>query len=309
MTGSSMDSADLRHPGDTIKAKLHKLAISLPARPPWHGSLARLSPTCTDEERLAVYRAVRDSGGLPADAGFFLLASQIDDLVSHLSQPRLVEFEDQMQAIAKAHGLGEDDLWEHGEEPAEYLEVHRRYIDAWDQLYLEELLARGEDEIAQAFRDDRRQYERRLETGRRFFFGPLTDHLEALACWAQALVDEVSTCMEIGSPMGPLGYRYANDVDFVELTVYPTPVELVGGAEDGGIVDPDFHLDLGELTKVFDEVVHFGWKALGLLDEEGSQISVEGKFRGQDVFVQVLARPPEGEEPGLKLKVTRKRRR
>ena len=109
--------------------------------------------------------------------------------------------------------------------------------------------------------------------------------------------------------MGPLGYRYRIDEDLVELMVYATPVELVGGPDDGGLVDPDFHLDVGELSKVFDEVVHIGWNALGLLEEEGPYISVEGKFRGQDVFLQVLARAPEGEEPGLKLNVIKKRRR
>jgi hypothetical protein len=307
--GNAMGSGQLSDPDETIKAKLQELAIGMPIRPPWNDAVSRLAPTSTDEERLAVYQAVRNSGSIPADAGFFLVANQIDDLVSHLPQPKLVEFEDQMQAIARAHRLEEDDLWEDGEEPEEYLKVHRRYIAAWDQLYLEELLARGENEIAQAFRDERREYDRRLETGRKFFFGAVTDNQETLFRWAQALVDEVSTCMEVGSPMGPLGYRYRIDEDLVELMVYATPVELVGGPDDGGLVDPEFHLDVGELSKVFDEVVHIGWNALGLNEEEGSFISVEGKFRGQDVFLQVLARAPEDEEPGLKLNLMKKRRR
>lgn len=48
---------------------------------------------------------------------------------------------------------------------------------------------------------------------------------------------------------------------------------------------------------------------LGLNDEGRSNISVEGKFRGQDVFLQVFAFRPEGEKPGLKLNMTKKRRR
>jgi hypothetical protein len=41
-------------------------------------------------------------------------------------------------------------------------------------------------------------------------------------------------------------------------------------------------------------------------DPEGPHISVEGSFQGHEVFVQVLAYPPEDEEPGLKVDAIRK---
>jgi hypothetical protein len=294
---------------DILKAKLEAIARALPALPAWHAALARISAPSSHEDRLAVYQAVRGSGNLPTDAGFFLVAGEIDDLVSSLPQPKLQEFEVTMQAIMEAHGLEEDDFWEKGEAPAEYLEAHRQYMEVWNQLYLAELLARGEHEIAQTFRDDHREYERRLEMGRKFLFGSITDNQEDLFRWTQALVNEVSACLEVISPMGPMGYRYHVEDDLVAIKVYPTPVELVGGPDDGGRVDPDFHIDLGELSDVFDDVLHMGWNALGMNDEEGPHISVEGKFRGQDVYLQLLARAPDDEEPGLKLNVTQFRRR
>lgn len=303
-----MESEKPLHRDDAIKAKLQEVAIGLPTRPPWFDALGRLSPSSTDEDRLVVYQAIRDSGVFPDEVGFNLVAAQIDDLVSNLRQPPLVEFEKQMEAIAEAHGV-EDGLWEKGKEPPEYREVFQRYIETWDQLYLRELLARGEQEIAELFRDDRHEYERRLEIGRRFLVGAVTENDETLFRWAHTLMEEISGCMEAISPMGPLGCRYRNDDGFVELMVYPTPVELVGGPDDGSLVDPDFRLDLSQLLPAFDEVRHLSWNALGLNEEGGPHVSLEGKSRGQDVFLQVFARAPDGEEAGLRLNVTGKRRR
>ena len=304
-----MNEAQVPSRDEILKAKLVAIAHELPTPPSWQNDLAKLSATSTNEDRLAVYQAIRDSGNLLADAGFFLVADEIDALVSSLPQPKLQEYEGVMQAIMEAHGLEDDDFWEKGEAPAEYLEAHRQYMEAWDQLYLGELLARGEHEIAKAFRDDHREYERRLELGRKFLFGSITDNQEALFRWSQALVNEVSACLEVISPMGPMGYRYHVEEDLVAIKVYPTPVELIGGPDDGGRVDPDFHIDLGELSNVFEDVLHMGWNALGMNDEEGPHILVEGKFRGQDVYLQVLARAPDDEEPGLKLNVTQFRQR
>jgi hypothetical protein len=55
-------------------------------------------------------------------------------------------------------------------------------------------------------------------------------------------------------------------------------------------------------------VVALAWNALGLNDPEGPHISVEGVFEGREVYLQVLAYAPEGEEPGLKLDGARRHR-
>jgi hypothetical protein len=61
--------------------------------------------------------------------------------------------------------------------------------------------------------------------------------------------------------MGPLGLRYAEEDGFWELTVYPTPVELVGGARDGAVVAPWFSLDLEQLRAAFAPVTALSWNA------------------------------------------------
>lgn len=119
--------------------------------------------------------------------------------------------------------------------------------------------------------------------------------------WLHDLVDAVAGCMTADSPMGPLGYRWSEEEAFWEVDIYPTPVELVGGAVDGEIVAPDFSLDLEELRNLFDHVDSLQWQALGLCYPEGSHVSIEGTYHGHDVFVQLLAYAPDDEEPGMKL--------
>jgi hypothetical protein len=102
--------------------------------------------------------------------------------------------------------------------------------------------------------------------------------------------------------------RYREEEGFWDVWVFPTPVELVGGAHDGAVVVPGFSLDLEELQAVFDEVVAFVWNALGLNYPEGSYVSIEGVFQGRELYLQVLARAPEDEEPGLKVDASRRPR-
>ena len=85
-------------------------------------------------------------------------------------------------------------------------------------------------------------------------------------------------------------------------------MELVGGAHDGAVVHAGFRLDLEQLRGLFETVNDFGWNALSFTDpDEGPYVYVEGVIGGRAVFLQVLASPPEDEEPGLKLDATRRR--
>jgi hypothetical protein len=121
--------------------------------------------------------------------------------------------------------------------------------------------------------------------------------------WMTELVEAVADCMEAYSPMGALGWRYHEDDELVELIVYPTPVELVGGEHDGAIVLPGFSLDVQALQTVFERVTALHWYAQGIGpdDEDGPHLSLEGTFQGHLVWLRVLAEAPDDEEPGLQL--------
>jgi len=109
--------------------------------------------------------------------------------------------------------------------------------------------------------------------------------------------------------MGPLGMRYQEEEGLWEVWIYPTPVELVGGADDGAVVVPGFSLDLEELRSAFDSISAFGWNALGLHWSVGPHIYFEGVYEGHEVYLQILAQAPLDEEPGMKVDTTRRPRR
>ncbi len=121
--------------------------------------------------------------------------------------------------------------------------------------------------------------------------------------WMTELVEAVADCMESHSAAGPVGWRYHEEDDLVDLVIYATPVELLGGEYDGTIVLPGFSLDVQALQNLFERVTALNWKAQGLgpHDDVGPCLSVEGVYRGHLIWLRVLAEAPEDEEPGLEI--------
>ncbi len=292
-----------------VNAKLAQVVADCPEPPPWSEAWQRLGPESSEEERLAVYQAVRDAGSVPEEAGFYLVSWQIDVLTLEQADEELQDYEDRLEEIRQAHGLGEDEDWDEGQGPPDYQAVLRQQHAAWDALYLANLEEYGEHEMARLLREDRAQFDRRSEAGRRFFHGDVPDEEAEGPAWLDDLLGVVARCIEPDSPMGPLGLRFREEDDFWEIRIYTTPVELVGGAQDGAVVLPGFTLDLLELQAAFEEVVDCVWDALGLNCPEGPYVAIEGTFQGHELYLQVLARPPEDEEPGLKVDTTRRPRR
>jgi len=291
-----------------INANLAQFAADSRAQPPWHDAWFRLRPDSSEEEQLAVYQAIRDAGSLPEEAGFYLVSWQIDAITLHDAEEELRELEERLEEIRQQHGLEEDEFWSPGEGPPEYDQVQQQLHAAWDALYARKLDEFGEHAMALLLRSDRERYSQLSDAGRQFFHG--LDHSgdDEDTDWLDDLLDAVAACVEPESPMGPLRLCAHNEEGFWEVTIYPTPVELLGGAHDGEVVVPGFSLDLEDLRAAFTSIAAFGWNALGLNDPEGPCISVEGVYQGREVFLQVLAQAPEDEEPGLKLDTTRRPR-
>jgi len=295
-----------------INATLARMATSTSAPPPWYEAWSRLGPDSYEEEVLAVYQAVRAAGSVPEEAGFFLVAWQVDVITLFRAEEALSELEERLESIRRAHGLDEDEdeSWPPGEGPPEYEETQRQLHDAWEALYAATLDEFGEQELAQLFRSDRQRFEQLQEAGRQFFHGAsASGDAGEETDWLDGLLEAVVNCVEADSPMGPFGLRYSQEDDFWEVSIYPTAVELMGGAHDGEIVAPGFSLDLEGLRALFDTVVACSWNALGLNYPEGPHLSIEGVYQGHEIWLQVLAQSPEDEEPGLKFDTSRRPRR
>ncbi|MEM9092175.1 MAG: hypothetical protein AAGC93_26000 [Cyanobacteria bacterium P01_F01_bin.53] len=125
------------------------------------------------------------------------------------------------------------------------------------------------------------------------------------SAWLESLADLVCISVEAYSAMGPFGFRYRQDDEDWELIVYPTPVELMGGSEDGALVHSGFSLDIQFLLSRFEQVTAVQWLThdFGVSEPEGPQLSIEGIYQGHNIWLRVLAEPPPNEPPGLQLKV------
>ncbi|NUQ65229.1 MAG: hypothetical protein HUU20_22410 [Pirellulales bacterium] len=293
-------------PLERIGEKLSAIAEAISPTPQWYRDWLALGPAASDEQLLAVFQAIRNSGDLPDDAGFFLVSWQIDELAACDAETALADYERRLNIIETAYGFDECGIWPAGAAPAGYQELREECDRQWDRLFVERMEQSGEHEMARLFQTDDEQFEAVREAGRQFFFGSQTPEDIAALVWIRRLVAAVADCIDADSAMGPLGYRYFDDHGCWMIDLYPTPVELIGGAADGEIVAPGFALDLDQLQSAFDEIDAFSWSSLGFPHDEGPRVIVEGVYDGRDVFLQILAYAPEDEEPGMKLNTIRR---
>jgi hypothetical protein len=231
----------------------------------------------------------------------YLVSYHIDMMAGLDAEIALRPFEERLQAIRRAYGLGPDDVWSPGKAPAEYETVERQLLDAWDEIYVRKLAECGERAMAALFVFDREAFEQGSLRGGEFFFGPADPE-----AWLDDLVEAVAGNMEALSAPGPLGLRHRQEDGLWVVEIYPKSVEVVGGADDGEVVAPAFSLDLEGLWSVFERVDAFSWQSLGYPLGEGPHVSIEGVYQGHEVYVQILAYAPEDEEPGMKLHTGRR---
>jgi hypothetical protein len=125
--------------------------------------------------------------------------------------------------------------------------------------------------------------------------------------WLNGLVEAVADAMTSHGVPGPLGFRFREEDGAWDVLVYPVPVELVGGAHDGGVVSPCFSLDLERVRSAFSRVDDVSWVAHAAgPEDEGPCVSLEGEYGGREVWLRVLAFAPDDEDPGMKLDTTGK---
>ena len=122
--------------------------------------------------------------------------------------------------------------------------------------------------------------------------------------WLEPLVQAAASSMTPHGPAGPLGLRYRQVDGVWDVLAYALPVEMVGGAHDGGVAAPGFSLDLRALQAAFTRVDALGWDAHGTGPagaEGGPCVSVEGEFAGRKVWLRVLAYAPADVAPARKV--------
>ena len=127
--------------------------------------------------------------------------------------------------------------------------------------------------------------------------------------WLDSLARAVVDSLVAHSDFGPLGLQYREDGGR-EALLYPLPLELVGGPDDGRVVSPAFSLDVDRLRAAFERTDEVLW----LPHDEpadgpgGPCLSLRGLFQGQPLRLRVLAFAPPGEGPAGTIDVNARRR-
>jgi hypothetical protein len=146
-----------------------------------HAATRARGETLSLDELLEYALVAYDAGRLPAEAVTYLALSVIDhkDVEPHVEKAYSQDFHERYEAIRRAFGLGKDEYWPLGEEPAEWQALDVEFEQVESRIRAEALTLRAEKmghtllkEIAVIGRSDTRALEKRREEGRQWFFGP-----------------------------------------------------------------------------------------------------------------------------------------
>ena len=114
--------------------------------------------------------------------------------------------------------------------------------------------------------------------------------------WLEELEEKVANCWQWHLPALRIGLRYAEpdeDDDYWEIWAYPAVQEIVGGKQDGETVWSGFNFDVLEFLKDFEP------EAVSVTTRQHvhpSELTFEGRFGGERVFLHLCLEPPEDAE-------------
>ena len=114
--------------------------------------------------------------------------------------------------------------------------------------------------------------------------------------WLNDLQEKIVNCWEWHSLALQIGFQYTRPNqgdDFWEVWAYPAVQEIVGGKEDGETVWCGFNFSVLEFLTDFEP------EALSISTGQPahpSELTIEGRFRGQGLFLHVCLEPPDDAE-------------
>jgi hypothetical protein len=114
--------------------------------------------------------------------------------------------------------------------------------------------------------------------------------------WLEEFQEKIANCWQWHSPALKINFDYIQpeqEDDCWEIWAYPSVQEIVGGKEDGETVWSGFSFDVLAFMTDFEPVaVAICTRQLN----DPTELSFEGKFRGQEVFLHLCLEPPDDAE-------------
>jgi hypothetical protein len=118
--------------------------------------------------------------------------------------------------------------------------------------------------------------------------------------WLSTFVDSVTAHIHSHDVLSPLGCHFQQVDDLWEITVFASRTEVVGGPQDGLLCNAAFSVDVNRLLNQFSEIHSISWQAhsLGMRDELGPHLSVEGRRDNRQLWLRITSTAPERFEAG-----------
>jgi hypothetical protein len=144
----------------------------------WGAEIDRQALSEDPGERLAAYQAIWALGCLPPKAGFYLVGHTIEEIAEQhieeaLEAGPLRANIDRIIDLKRAHGLEVDQDWPPGGEPDEWRPLAAAFHEAVERTRAAAFRHLADPEMAALFLNDRPEFDRRMEAGRQYYFGPL----------------------------------------------------------------------------------------------------------------------------------------
>ncbi|VAX36362.1 hypothetical protein MNBD_PLANCTO02-387 [hydrothermal vent metagenome] len=125
--------------------------------------------------------------------------------------------------------------------------------------------------------------------------------------WLSDFADSAAACLHGYDLLAPVGSHFFHNqaIDQWELTLFVSATEIVGGERDGEVTHSKFSVDVLGMASLFNDVSKLDWQALTIdkSDALGAHFSIEGKYFGCNIWLKVLALPPQGTPPGRTLDI------
>lgn len=115
------------------------------------------------------------------------------------------------------------------------------------------------------------------------------------ASWIRNFVDAVTQQITPVRTAAPINCHYVQVSGTWEITIFMEPIEVVGGPEDGSVKQVPFGVRIGAILDLFQTVTDCGWQTVkaGSDDDLGAHLSVEGLYKGRQVWLRILAEVPQ----------------
>ena len=109
---------------------------------------------------------------MPDDAGFYLVAWQIDVIASLFAESALVRWTNDSLRLNGQYGLEEDDFWPPTRHPRNTRPCVINSKWPGTRIFADKLREFGEHDLARQFQDDRQEFERQTKAAGNIFTGP-----------------------------------------------------------------------------------------------------------------------------------------